>query len=305
MKFRFYWCLKLFLIVAAIFLTVNLLLAYEMTLSSFNRKVDCDCKTNFSFTTGKPFLETSRSAALGHKLCVVVPFRDRFDELQVFVPYMSKFLYNKSLTFEILIINQADHYRFNRANLINIGYKESLRVECDYFVMHDVDLLPLNVELDYNYPKEGPYHVASPVYHPRYHYKTFIGGILIMALEDYRLANGMSNKYWGWGLEDDEFYLRLKDARLVVRRPENLTTGQNDTFLHLHDKRKRKRDTYRVFNQKVEMRKRDYKTGLDTVRYVVISRSLLEIDNFRCTVVNVLLECDTEFTPWCELRKST
>ena len=28
--------------------------------------------------------------------------------------------------------------------------------------------------------------------------------------------NGLSNKYWGWGKEDDEFYVRMKEANLTV-----------------------------------------------------------------------------------------
>ena len=71
------------------------------------------------------------------------------------------------------------HYRFNRASLINVGVLESDN-DCDYIAMHDVDLLPVNPKLDYSYPTEGPYHIASPELHPLYHYKTFIGGILLM-----------------------------------------------------------------------------------------------------------------------------
>ena len=52
--------------------------------------------------------------------------------------------------------------------------------DCDYIAMHDVDLLPVNPKLDYSYPVEGPYHLASPQLHPLYHYPTFIGGILLM-----------------------------------------------------------------------------------------------------------------------------
>ena len=52
--------------------------------------------------------------------------------------------------------------------------------DCDYIAMHDVDLLPVNPKLDYSYPVEGPYHLASPQLHPLYHYPTFIGGILLI-----------------------------------------------------------------------------------------------------------------------------
>ena len=39
------------------------------------------------------------------------------------------------------MVNQADSWRFNRAALINVGFKESSS-SCDYIAMHDVDLLP-------------------------------------------------------------------------------------------------------------------------------------------------------------------
>jgi hypothetical protein len=31
-------------------------------------------------------------------------------------------------------------------------------------------------------------------------------------------VNGMTNIFWGWGREDDEFYVRMKKAGLVVSR---------------------------------------------------------------------------------------
>lgn len=130
--------------------------------------------------------------------------------------------------------------------LINAGFLET-RANYDYIAMHDVDLLPLNRNLSYGYPDKGPHHVASPSLHPRYHYEKFVGGILlisrwgkscvfrfrlrvILCREHFELVNGMSNRYWGWGLEDDEFFVRLKDANLNVTRPENVTTGRNNTF---------------------------------------------------------------------------
>ena len=71
-------------------------------------------------------------------------------------------------------------HRFNRASLLNIGFLLS-RKECDYIAMHDIDLLPLNDELKYSFPQAGPLHVSSPELHPLYHYKTFVGGILLMS----------------------------------------------------------------------------------------------------------------------------
>lgn len=180
-----------------------------------------------------------------HKLAVVVPFRDRFDELLHFVPIMTKFLTNQlgKNSFEIFIINQADNNRFNRAALINVGYIVGLEHNCDYMVMHDVDLLPNNDGLNYRFPGESSkyVHLASPEYHPKYHYAEYIGGVLLLTMNNFDRMNGMSNNYWGWGREDDEFRARLAGANMVRERPQGLKTGYK-TFLHIHDKEHRKRD---------------------------------------------------------------
>lgn len=164
------------------------------------------------------------------KLAILVPFRDRFDELLQFAPHMQKFLQQQNIPHHIFILNQVDRYRFNRASLINVGFLYT-KLNYDYIAMHDVDLLPLNSQLRYDYPKDGPFHVAAPELHPKYHYKTFVGGILLVNREHFEKMDGMSNNYWGWGLEDDEFFVRMKDANLAVTRPVNITTGTANTFL--------------------------------------------------------------------------
>lgn len=163
------------------------------------------------------------------RLALIVPFRDRFEELLQFAPHMQRFLDNQGIPHHIFVINQVDRYRFNRASLINVGFLFAEH-NFDYIAMHDVDLLPQNSNLHYSFPKHGPLHIAAPELHPKYHYATFVGGILLVSREHFRLMNGMSNKYWGWGLEDDEFYVRIMDAGLKVSRPQNIKTGINDTF---------------------------------------------------------------------------
>lgn len=78
--------------------------------------------------------------------------------------------------------------RFNRASLINVGFLESGN-NTDYIAMHDVDLLPLNEQLDYGFPEAGPFHVASPELHPLYHYKTYVGGILLLTKQHYEMVS--------------------------------------------------------------------------------------------------------------------
>ncbi|GAB1609526.1 beta-1,4-galactosyltransferase 7-like [Argonauta hians] len=232
-----------------------------------------------------------------HKLAIIVPFRDRFEELLDFVPYMDRYLKLKNVNHQIFIVNQVDNFRFNRASLINVGYLES-QPECDYLAMHDVDLLPLNPNLSYAYPSNGPFHVAAPNLHPRYHYSKFVGGILLLTFEDFQKTRGLSNRYWGWGQEDDEFYVRMKKAGLVISRPQNITTG-NRTFKHLHDSKKRRRDTSRFFNQHYISSHRDYDTGFDTLTYEKVSQYDLSVNGSVARVMNIKLNCDLNKTPWC------
>ena len=103
------------------------------------------------------------------RLALIIPFRDRFDELLEFVPHMSKFLNQQQVPHHIFVINQVDRFRFNRASLINVGFL-FVKDNFDYIAMHDVDLLPLNKNLKYEYPAEGPFHIAAPGLHPKYNY---------------------------------------------------------------------------------------------------------------------------------------
>ena len=87
--------------------------------------------------------------------------------------------------------------------------------------------------------------------------ETFVGGILVLSVNDFKVIgmqifikirlkcyisvvyeistfvwfwqklNGLSNKYWGWGLEDDEFYQRMKQGGIKLLRPENVTETAN------------------------------------------------------------------------------
>ncbi|KAJ8026134.1 Beta-1,4-galactosyltransferase 7 [Holothuria leucospilota] len=235
-----------------------------------------------------------------HKLAILIPFRDRFEELMEFVPYMHKFLVRQKVRHRFYVINQMDHHRFNRASLINVGYIIS-RKDCDYIAMHDVDLLPRNNNLSYRYEvvENGPHHLASPALHPNYHYEKFVGGILLMQSQHFELVNGLSNTFWGWGREDDELYMRMEEAKLKISRPVGITTGYQ-SFFHIHDPTRRKRDRKRYGNQKLESFKRDTVTGVDTVLYEIRSTQELHIDGTPCTVLHVELECDVSVTPWCD-----
>lgn len=141
------------------------------------------------------------------KLAIIVPFRERFEELLHFVPYMHKFLSNQKISHHIFIINQIDRYRFNRASLINVGFLFT-KDEFDYICMHDVDLLPVNNDIKYDYPTKGPFHVAAPGLHPKYNYvSALVKNSLLILITKLPFA---ANFYW-WNSSTEERRLRVSE----------------------------------------------------------------------------------------------
>ena len=87
------------------------------------------------------------------KLAIIVPFRDAYDELDTFAPHMTKYFNKQQIPYHIFIINQKDKLRFNRGALVNIGYFYTMK-KFDYFVQHDVDYLPLNPKIPYEFQND-------------------------------------------------------------------------------------------------------------------------------------------------------
>ena len=142
-------------------------------------------------------------------------------------------------------------------------------------------------------------HLASPQLHPKYNYPQYTGGILLITTNDFLMVDGMSNRYWGWGLEDDEFRLRMNVAGFTLQQPSGVVTGRNGTFLHLHGKN-RKRDTSNLHSQRESTRRLDRTTGLSSLNFTLVSRHSLVIDSAAATVYTVQLICNRSETPWCE-----
>eukprot|EP00090_Calanus_glacialis_P047172 TRINITY_DN9643_c0_g1_i2.p1 TRINITY_DN9643_c0_g1~~TRINITY_DN9643_c0_g1_i2.p1 ORF type:complete len:330 (-),score=107.39 TRINITY_DN9643_c0_g1_i2:83-1072(-) len=288
---------KLLICAILLFFILSLLSMFQVITSKCNTSsAECSCQDNKSHK----HVDTPTSESSDHKLCIIVPFRDRFEELLEFAPYIKTFLNKQAVKNEVWVINQADKFRFNRAYLINVGFQESSPT-CDYIAMHDVDLLPQNPDLLYKYPEKGPLHISSNELHPKYDYPTFIGGILLISRKHYKQLDGMSNKYWGWGLEDDEFFVRMRQANMVIEKPKGIRTGRKGTFRHVHSSKERKRDNAKCYNQRNATRRRDRQTGLakTAFAYNVISKRQLVVDGAPVTFLDIHLECDRMMTPWC------
>jgi len=153
-----------------------------------------------------------------HKLGVIVPYRDRPNQLKRFTSHMETYL--KDMDYEILIIEQSDDKPFNRGKLLNAGYKYAVDMGCDYFVFHDIDMLPEDVDYSYS---DKPLHLATHLQEHDYEttFFDYFGGVTMFTKEDFESINGFSNEYWGWGFEDDDLLIRCIESDLELDTTHN------------------------------------------------------------------------------------
>lgn len=175
-----------------------------------------------------PALSVSFRPALTEfvQIAIVVPFREQFplqdrqSQLQRFIPHMELFLNIQNCRVVIIIVEQTmDERKFNRGQLLNIGFKLALKTcpGLTSVILHDVDLLP-SFEMRLAYATPPPIstvvHLASVW--SKYKYPGFIGGVLSLRPHDFECVNGYPNDYWGWGLEDDQLGLRIAHCKFRV-----------------------------------------------------------------------------------------
>ncbi|XP_022090209.1 beta-1,4-galactosyltransferase 6-like isoform X2 [Acanthaster planci] len=145
------------------------------------------------------------------KVAVVVPFRDRFTQLPIFLRHLVPFLKKQLLEFGIYIIEQNNNEPFNKAFLMNVGFLESLRFQdWDCVVHHDVDHVPLSYA-NYYGCGEMPRHFMSgeDTWDYKILYPDMFGQVFGVTRKQMEVINGFPNVYWGWGVEDDAIYSRI------------------------------------------------------------------------------------------------
>ena len=150
--------------------------------------------------------------------------------------------------YRIYIVHQADNKKFNRASLLNVGFKESLK---DFlwtcFIFHDVDHLPENIENLYTCPDQ-PRLMAVAVDKWNYTtlYQAYFGGVVAIRREQFEAINGVSNQFWGWGGEDDDM------RRRIVRTGLNITKADNKVASYTtikHKKAKKNPDREKILRK--------------------------------------------------------
>lgn len=162
---------------------------------------------------------------------IVVPYRNREEHLKIFAPYLKN-----NYGADIYVIEQIGNEPFNRGKLLNVGF-DLIKNDCDYFITHDIDMLPISVD----YSKgDSPLHIATMCSQFNYKmpYPDYFGGVNIFNVDDFKEINGFANHFWGWGAEDDELRLRFERKGFKIERREC-------KFESLHHERKIDKGQYR------------------------------------------------------------
>jgi hypothetical protein len=157
------------------------------------------------------------------KLGIIVPYRNRYEHLQEFKKSIVDYLDSNSYeNYVIIIVEQDDAKLFNRGMLCNIGFLESEKQNCDYIVIHDVDMIPIDVDYSYS---EFPIHLATD----NIPFDSYFGGMTLFPSDVFKKINGFSNLYWGWGFEDDD--LRYRCVKNSIPFTTHLTENISNDML--------------------------------------------------------------------------
>jgi beta-1,4-galactosyltransferase 1 len=201
---------------------------------------------------------------------IIVPYRNRPENLEVFLKEYSEF--------DILIVEQEERKLFNRGKLMNIGFNEC---KDDIVCFHDVDLIAENKNI-YNQYVEGAIHLSGLCSQFNYKkpYADLFGGVVMFDALSFLACNGFSNSYWGWGGEDDDLYKRTILANVKVDMQLNRYKSLN------HEKQP---ITAMYDSNKNILKQTDklwQKSGLNSMRYEIIELQNIS-DNIQKIKVNL------------------
>ncbi|KAA0709643.1 Beta-1,4-galactosyltransferase 1 [Triplophysa tibetana] len=221
------------------------------------------------------------------KVAMIIPFRNRDEHLKFWLYYLHPILQRQQLDYGVYVINQDGDVTFNRAKLLNIGYKEAMK-EYDYdcFVFSDVDLIPMddrNIYKCFNQPRHLS--VSMDKFGFRLPYTQYFGGVSSLSKDQYLKINGFPNNYWGWGGEDDDIFNRFKPFSALNRarkhnKPEMISSkgmsiSRPDGMIGRcrmirHERDKQNDDNPQRFDRIAHTRDTMAKDGINSLTYEVV-----------------------------------
>nr|CDJ93228.1 Metazoa galactosyltransferase domain containing protein [Haemonchus contortus] len=207
-----------------------------------------------------------------NRVAIIIPFRDRESHLHILLNNMHPFLTNQMLDYSIIVVEQIANQTFNRAKLLNVGYVEANKMyDWQCYVFHDVDLLPEDDRNLHLCPDENPRHMAVAIdkFNCKLFYQEMFGTSSALTKDQFNKTNGFSNRYWGWGGEDDDMYHRVVYAGYNVDR-YNETVARYTMIKHEHEQKANPINPCRY--KLLEHTKDDWKgDGLNSLKYNILN----------------------------------
>ncbi|KAM9082798.1 beta-1,4-galactosyltransferase 1 isoform 1-T1 [Megaptera novaeangliae] len=212
---------------------------------------------------------TPKDCISPHKVAIIIPFRNRQEHLKYWLYYLHPILQRQQLDYGIYVINQAGESMFNRAKLLNVGFKEALKdYEYNCFVFSDVDLIPMNDRNTYRcFSQPRHISVAMDKFGFSLPYVQYFGGVSALSKQQFLTINGFPNNYWGWGGEDDDIFNRLAFKGMSVSRP-NAVVGKCRMIRHSRDKKNEPNP--QRFDRIAHTKETMLSDGLNTLTYLVL-----------------------------------
>lgn len=136
------------------------------------------------------------------QLAFIVPYRDRLQHLNKFLPHHAKMFPNA----RFVVVEQEPGKPFNRGKLLNIGFLESQ--DRDYFAFQDVDMLA--IKADYSPPQTIRQLASSNIQRVGY-----FGGVTLFSKEAFLKAEGYSNEFFSRA-EDNEFFRQVTQKGIAI-----------------------------------------------------------------------------------------
>jgi len=197
-----------------------------------NSEGHCNCQDCVDYSPANPAAASTEGDTKKYDentpkaIALVVPMRDRGVHLERFRERIQSHAeaWNKKgvkHTWMVFVVEQFDNALFNRGYLFNVGFamaeahaKKTGR-PFDCVVMHDIDIIPEPI-VDYGWCI-WPNQIAGEIecWGWSVPYPDNVGGVVSLSPAHWKRINGFSNEYEGWGGEDDDLYLRLKQHTLL------------------------------------------------------------------------------------------
>jgi len=201
---------------------------------------------------------------LASLVAVIVPYRENSDypgrttryiqwqRLKTRIEYQIR---KSKISWLLVLVEQSkDGQRFNRGELLNVGFLEAQRycegaqieTSLESVIFHDVDMIPDTDMLSYYElkPRRGePHHLSSPEILDSSKYgddgekEPWVGGVLALHPDDIRNCNGFALGYWGWGCEEIQLRMRLEKSGGFKKllRPDDVKHGRGYNDMDTND----------------------------------------------------------------------